>query len=76
MGSSGFSLNCQTTAIGIVFQTDIERAHDDEGTAPNLRRRFIPSVILAQFPAATLACCVWPDNALPRKQARDMGLMR
>ena len=53
MGSSGFSLNCQTTAIGIVFQTDIERARNDEGTAPNLRRRFVPSVILAQFSAAT-----------------------
>ena len=77
MGSSEFSLNCQTTAIGIVFQTDIERARDDEGTAPNLRRRFVPSVILAQFLAATLAC--WntcPDNVFPRKQARDMGLMR
>jgi hypothetical protein len=77
MGSSGFSLNCQTTAIGIVFETDIERARYDEGTAPNLRCRFAPPLILGQFAAATLAC--WntcPDNAFPRKQARDMGLMR
>jgi hypothetical protein len=77
MGSPGLSLNCQTTAIGIVFQTDIERARYDEGTAPNLRCRFAPPLILGQFAAATLAC--WntcPDNAFPRKQARGMGLMR
>lgn len=67
MGSPGLSLNCQTTAIGIVFQTDIERARYDEGTAPNLRRRFAPPVILAQFLASTPAC--W--NTRPEMRFRE-----
>jgi len=48
MGSPGFSLNCQTTAIGIVFQSDFQRARYEKATAPNLRRRFAPAINLGK----------------------------
>jgi hypothetical protein len=34
--------------MGSVFQTNIERARYDEGTAPNLRRRFAPAISLGK----------------------------
>jgi hypothetical protein len=58
MGSSGFSPNGQATAMGIVFQTDIQRARYEKATAANLRRRFAPAINLGKSTTDDGHACV------------------